>query len=170
MIVAISGSYGIETKELSKLLALQFGLKYVSRKDIKMKLAVDSNQTVEEVNEWKNAEKIKQIILGEAKKNDVIIDYPISSWILGNDASVKVFLQGSKKIKAKKIAEKEKIPLGEALEKLEVNEKAEANNVLDGFGINVYDLEIYDLIINVDKLSMDGVVELIKKYIEKMKK
>ncbi|MFH1694990.1 MAG: hypothetical protein ABH850_01000 [Candidatus Micrarchaeota archaeon] len=68
MIITITSYPGTETKELSKLLALQVGLRYFSAQEIKKRLAVETNFPIEKIKEEEFTEKIKQIIEGEAKK------------------------------------------------------------------------------------------------------
>ncbi len=68
------------------------------------------------------------------------------------------------------MSEKEKIPVGEALEKIEMKEIEQEKSFLNNYGINIYDLQVYDLVINTDKLDQDSIIGLIKKYLEKMHK
>ena len=169
MIITITSYPGTETKELSKLLALQVGLRYFSAKEIKKRIAVETNLPIEKIKEEEFTEKIKQIIEQESKKNDIIIDHTLGAWTI-NNADLKVFLKSYKKVRAKKISEKQKIPLGDALEQVESEEREQEKSFLNNYGINIYDLQVYDLVINIDKLDLDNIIGIIKKYLEKMHK
>jgi cytidylate kinase len=166
MIITISGLPGTETSKVGKLLALENGLRYVSRQNLIMRLAVQMNVGIETIREEESIEKIKELIKIEEKRGDIVLDYPIAAWLLSN-ANVKVFLQSDKRMRARRLVEKEKIPISEALERIETQERNESKIFLNYFGINIYDLGVYDLIINVDKLKEDGVVLVVRKYIEK---
>ncbi len=169
MIITVTSYPGTETKELSKLLALQVGLKYFSANEIKKRIAVETNLPIEKIKEEEFTEKIKQIIEGESKKNDIIIDHLLAAWTI-NNADLKVFLKSHNKARAKKMSEKKKIPVGNALDEIEMQEKEQERNFLNNYGINIYDLQVYDLVINSDKLDQDSVIGIIKKYLEKMHK
>lgn len=169
MIITITSFPGTETKELSKLLALQVGLRYFSANEIKKRIAVETNLPIEKVKEEEFTEKIKQIIEQEAKKNDIIVDHTLGAWTI-NNADLKVFLKSYKKVRAKTISEKQKIPMGEALETIEMKEREQEKNFLNNYGINIYDLQVYDLVVNIDKLKQDSIIGIIKKYLEKMHK
>ncbi|MFH1664372.1 MAG: (d)CMP kinase [archaeon] len=169
MIITITSYPGTETKELSKLLALQTGLRYFSANEIKKRIAVETNLPIEKIQEEDFTEKIKQIIEQEAKNNDIIIDHTLAAWII-NNADLKVFLKAYKKTRAKKMSEKLKIPMGDSLEDIELKEKEQEKNFLNNYGINIYDLQVYDLMINTDKLDEESVIGIIKKYLEKMHK
>jgi predicted cytidylate kinase len=169
MIITITSYEGTETKELSKLLALQAGLRYFSANEIKKRIAVETGVPTEKIKEEEFTEKIKQIIEGEAKKNDIIIDHALAAWTI-NNADLKVFLKSYKKTRAKKMSEKQKIPLKEAIEEIELKEREQEKSLLNNYGINIYDLQVYDLVINIDKLDQDSTIGIIKKYMEKMHK
>ena len=84
MIITITSYPGTETKELSKLLALQAGLRYFSANEIKKRIAIETNMPIEKIQEEEFTEKIKQIIEQEAKKNDIIIDHTLAAWTINN--------------------------------------------------------------------------------------
>ncbi|MFH1694991.1 MAG: cytidylate kinase family protein [Candidatus Micrarchaeota archaeon] len=81
-----------------------------------------------------------------------------------------MFLKSYKKVRAKTMSEKQKIPVGDALEEIELKEKEQEKSFLNNYGINIYDLQVYDLVINMDKLNQDSTIGIIKKYLEKMHK
>ena len=60
--------------------------------------------------------------------------------------------------------------MGEALESIEMKEREQEKNFLNNYGINIYDLQVYDLVLNIDKLEQDNIIGIIKKYLEKMHK
>ena len=56
MIITLTSYPGTETKELSKLLALQVGLRYFSAQEIKKRIAVETNLPIEKIKK-KNSQK-----------------------------------------------------------------------------------------------------------------
>ncbi|MEW6295429.1 MAG: hypothetical protein AB1467_03995 [Candidatus Diapherotrites archaeon] len=169
MIITIAALPGTESREISKMLALQSGLRCISSDEIKTRIAVELNSQKEKIKEEEHPEKFKNIIMQESKKGDVVIDHITGSWLAGN-ADIKIFLNSSKKSRAKTLSEKEKIPLSEALERIELLEKDFARQMLNNYGINVFELEGHDLVLNMDRLGKEGAIAVINKFIEKMKK
>jgi len=169
MIITIAALPGTESREISKMLALQSGMRCISSEEIKTRIAVELNLQKEKIKEEEHSEKVKNLIMQEAKKGDAVIDHITGSWLAGN-ADLKIFLNSSKKSRAKMLSEKEKIPLSEALEKIELQEKDFARQTLNNYGVNVFELEGQDLVLNMDKLGKEGTIAVINKFMEKMKK
>ena len=163
MIITLTGFPGTQTKEIGKMLGYEIGIKFVSEEDIMGKITTIENQA--QSNEA-FAEKLKQMIQTEGKPG-VITDHPMSPWIL-HDAEVKIFLNSLEKVRARRIVEKEKIPLSEAMEKIKSEKKQKEELYLNNFGVSVYDFQLFDLALNIDKLSNENTVSIIKKFIEKM--
>ncbi|MDO8538228.1 MAG: cytidylate kinase family protein, partial [archaeon] len=160
----ITGFPGTQTKEIGKMLGFETGIKFVSGEEIMKKLGIEENIS-EEMNE-EFSQKLKQLIQAESKAG-IITDHPLSPWIL-HEAEAKIFLNSLEKVRAKRIVEKEKLPISEAMQKIQEEKKKNEQVYLNNFGISVYDFQAFDLTLNIDKLSNDNVVGIIKSFIQKM--
>ncbi|MFH1544518.1 MAG: cytidylate kinase family protein [archaeon] len=161
MIVTIGGYKGTETRELSKLLALETGMKYIGEEEIEKRISGESEE--------ERSEKRKEEIMREGEKEETIIEHVLSGLMLEN-AEAKVFLLSGKKMRARRISEKEGVEMDQAIERIEAMDKEIRDDYLKYYGVNLLDLKDYDLVLNVDKLDRESAVKIIKKYIEKIKK
>lgn len=161
VIVTIGGYKGTETRELSKLLALETGIKYVGEEEIEKRVSGESEE--------ERGGKLKEEIIKEGEKEETIVEHLLGGLLLEN-ADARVFLLSGKKMRARRIAEKEKIEMNEAVERIETMDKEIRDNYLRQYGVNLLELKNYDLVLNVDKLDRESTVKIIKKYIEKIKK
>ncbi len=166
MIITITGLPGTNTRKVSKLLALHLGVRYMPREEI-TKLISREGISKEKMYEEQTAEKIKQLVLREAKKDHVIIDFPLATWLL-SEAELKVFIQSPEKSRALQLTKEKKIPMIVAKKELEEKEEEERKIFLNSLGINIYDLKSFDLVINSSKLNEEAIVSVITKYLKGM--
>ena len=164
MIITITGFPGTQTKEIGKMLGFEIGIKFVSGEEIMKKIGIEENISQEMNEEF--SQKLKQLIQAESKTG-IITDHPLSPWIL-HEAEAKIFLNSLEKVRAKRIVEKEKLPISEAMQKIQEEKKKNEQVYLNNFGVSVYDFQAFDLTLNIDKLSNENVVGIIKNFIQKM--
>lgn len=175
MIISLSTYPGTKTREIAKLIALYSGMRYVSRDVLMTKLAYELEKNVEEAEEeLRNNEEIvsrfKKIVTEEVNKKDVIIDDFSAAWNNENKIDLRVFLKTSKSFRAEELSRKEKIPFGEAMKIIEDKEKEMSLFYLKHFRINIYDWNIYDIVLNTEKLDLYKTVNMLSKAMGSMKK
>jgi len=154
MIIFVGSFPGTETKKLCKTLALRLGLRHLSKEEFE-----------------KNSEKseeLKQKVQAEEKKGNFITDSAIAGKTLQNP--VRIFLNSAKRVRAKQVAESEKITLPAALEKIEEEEKSTGKKLSAISGSEIFNPEEFDFMLNVDKLSEEATIALIEKFLEKIRK
>lgn len=169
MILTLTGLPGTDTRNLCKILALQLGIKYLTKERIVEKIALEEKKEKKEIED--NAlseefvEKLKRFILREAKQDHVIVDWELAAWVL-SEADLKVFILSKEKMRAKKLTKVKKVPFIEAKKEIEEQEEEQRSNFLHLLGVNTHDLKSFDLVINADKLDADGVPAVILKYLK----
>ncbi|MCD6247767.1 MAG: cytidylate kinase family protein [Candidatus Diapherotrites archaeon] len=172
MIICLSGLPGSNTANISKLLALQLGIKYLSKEALLRKIAKSNKKTLQEIEQEvaseEFVEKLRKLLLSEAKNDHVIIDWPLACWAM-SEAELRVFLYSAPKQRAEKIIKKEKIPLSDAKRKIDEEEQKLRQNMLKLLGVNIYDVKNFDLAINVDKVGMEGAASIIIRYLKNVK-
>lgn len=169
MILTVTGLPGTDTRNLCKMLALQMGVRYLPKEKIIEKIAREEKKEKSEVKaiacSEEFIEKLKQFIAREAKKDHLILDWRIATWVL-SEADLRVFVLSKKKERAKKMTKKKKKPFIEAKREIEEQEETERKNLLHYLGVNVHDLKAFDLVVNADKLNLEGVTTVIIKYLK----
>ena len=169
MILSITGLPGTDTRNLSKMLALQLGVRYLTKEKIIEKIALEEKRAKEYVEANSLSEefvkKLRQLVLKEARTDHVILDWGLAAWVL-NEAELKVFVLSKKKERAKELTRARKMPFIDAKREIEEQEEDERRNLLHLLGVNVHDLKSFDLVINADKLGADGVSAVIIKYLK----
>lgn len=180
MIISLGGDLGSGKSTLAKKIAEVFGLKHYSMGQLHRDMAIGKGLTLAEHN--KQAELNPQIdlevdnyqkILGEKEDNFVIEGR--TSWHF-IPHSFKIYLKVSEKIGAERIllakreGEDEKMnDAVEVLESLKKRKDNEKKRYLEFFGIDISDLNNYDLILDTSSLGADEVFEEIKKILTKEK-
>ncbi|MEK6973052.1 MAG: cytidylate kinase family protein [archaeon] len=172
MIITITGWPGTNTRNVCKILALQLGLKYLTEEKIKEDVAKEHNILVEELDFKLGKEAFINAVNGIFRKQgseNVITDYALASWLV-NDAALKVFLESKENNRVKKMVVSREMPLIVAKQMIKNEEDERKKKYLYEYGINIFDMQNFDIVLNTDKLNEDGIIALIKKYLEKMKK
>jgi len=171
MIIALSSLPGSGAEDISKLLALQLGIKYLSKKSILKKLAKKHKKSIQEVEQAiaseKFIEELRELVNSEAKGTHVIIDWPLACWTANE--SLKIFLYVTQRKRAEAITKREKVPLGDAKEKLKKGDDELKQNILSLLGINIYDVKNFDLVVNVDRIGLEGAASVIMRYLKNVK-
>ena len=176
MILTISGLHGTGKSVVGKKIALALGIKYYSTGEAFRDLAKEKNMTLEDFTKYveKHIEIDKELdkkIIEIAKKDDIIIDSQLSGYLLREIADFKILLKCSLEIRVKRMAERDKATYDEKLKETEFREKSESERFILLYNIEINDLEkakeIFDLILDTEKLSVE---EAVNKILEEIKK
>ena len=168
MIITISGKAGSWKSTVAKELAKQLKLKHYSIGDLMRQMAKERNISLLELG--KAAEKDKsidkelderQIKLGKGE-NNFVIDGRLTAHFIPN-ADIKVFLECEDRVRAERILEDERkdekskdIP--GVISKIRERESSERKRYKQYYGIDYYDEEMYNLVIDTTNLSVKEVV------------
>lgn len=176
MILTISGLHGTGKSVVGKKIALALGIKYYSTGEAFRDLAKEKNMTLEDFTSYveKHIEIDKELdkkIIEIAKKDDIIIDSQLSGYLLKDIADFKILLKCSLEIRVKRMAERDNTTYEEKLKETEFREKSESERFILLYNIKINDLEkakeIFDLILDTEKLSVE---EAVNKILEEIKK
>lgn len=156
MIIIIAGFPGIDTKKMCKTLALRLGLRHLTSEELQKSLA------------QKGWDATKQKIQTEERKGNFITDSMLASKQVQN--ALRVFLNSAKRIRAKKLAEAERMPVAAALERIEDEEKSLEKTMSNTFGTAFFNPEEFDIMLNIDRFNEESTIALIEKILEKIQK
>lgn len=171
MIIVISGPSGSGKTTIAKRLSQRYNLRFVSAGLLFRSLAEKYGKDLISMN--KDAEKsfevdkiIDSMILEEAKKGNVVIESHIGGWLLKGVADFLIYLWAPIDIRAKRIAMRDNLTYEEALLKIMEREQSHYVRFLKYYGIDLFDLTPYDIVINTSKLDIEKVFYIIINYLD----
>ena len=102
-------------------------------------------------------------------KKDTIYKGMLAVWKI-KDPNVRIFLKASLENKIRYLVENKKITIEDAKKEIETKDSEMREYFTNNYGLNVKDYGNYDLVINIDKINSSGIIDVMEKYLNKMKK
>jgi cytidylate kinase len=169
MIVAISGSAGSGKDTTGDLLGKKLGLRvvkstlktYAKEKgldilDFEKKYAAESSKWDRKLDAWQR---------DEVRKGNLILVSQLSAYN-APDADIRVWLSAPEEVRAERLAKRDKIPHAKALAYIESRDREFRNRIKGLYGIDAWDPNMYDLVINTAKWKPAEVVKIIMEAIK----
>jgi cytidylate kinase len=161
MMITVGGSIGSGKSTLARKLAQKYNLTYYSVGDIMRALAKDKGLSILQFSLLAEKDPSIDKELDEKQKElakgDCVMDSRLGAYIL--EADFKIWLDASLETQAERISERDGKPTEDALEHIARREASETERYRKIYGINIADQSVYDLILNTDNLSKDGMFE-----------
>jgi len=172
MLITISGPAGSGKSTAAAALADRLDDDHVSGGDIFRELADEKGLTPLELN--KRAEEDDTIdrdldrrLRGDAaERDDLVLESRLAGWMAGEHADFRVWLDAPLSVRARRISEREDKSVDLARRETQDRANSEARRYQDYYGIDIENLEIYDLVLNTARLDPDGVVDAIATVVE----
>ncbi len=179
--IMISGMPAVGKTTVSKIVAEKLGLPILGGGDVLKEMAVEEGYTPGGEDWWDTSEGMKflqerkessgfdkevdaQLTLKTKKGNVVITSYPLP-WL--TEDGLKVWLSGSVKSRAGRMAKRDRLPMAKCLRVLSVrdveNYKLYKNLYQIEFG---KDLKPFDLVVDTDSVDESRVAEIILHYVK----
>jgi cytidylate kinase len=160
MIITVSGPPGTGTSTLSRILAKELGLRRVNSGDLFRKIADDRGISVGELGRIAEEGPEIDYLIDDAQKAMAfeaggVFEGRISAHVL--DADLKILLKADRKVRAERIASREKKLVEDALRESRVREECEARRYEKYYNIDVSDFSVYDLVIDSGTWNERGV-------------
>jgi len=178
MIISISGLHGTGKSVIAKLLAKNRGILYYSTGQAFRDLAEENGMTLEEYTNYveKNPKIDKTLdkkVVEMAKKGSIIIDSQLSGHLLKSIADFKIHLTCPLKIRVKRMAARDQSSYDAKLKETTLREESELKRFNELYNIDLSDNEFihnfFDLIIDTESLSVEEVLQIILKELERIK-
>ncbi|MHC1625317.1 MAG: (d)CMP kinase [Methermicoccaceae archaeon] len=172
MRVAIGGLPGSGTTTLSEIVAKALGTEVYSSGELFRSLAKEMDMELSEFGKLcesdesidKELDKRMQEV---SKRSNGVFDGRLVGYFA--EAELKVWLQASDEVRAKRIAKREGIPMEKALKQMIEREKSERVRYLSYYGIDISDTSPYDMVLSSEKFDPDGLKNIIMVALENLK-
>ncbi|MGQ9679408.1 MAG: (d)CMP kinase [Candidatus Bathyarchaeia archaeon] len=170
LVVTISGLHGTGKSTQAKRLADSLGLRYISAGMIFRDMAKERGIGLEDM--LKIAEKDPKIdkylddrTREESLKRGVVIDASLSGW-MAEKPDIKILLTAPLEARVKRIANRDCLTEDEALRKTLEREENDRKRYKAYYKIDIDDASIYDVVLNTELFSPEGMTRILKKIVE----
>ncbi len=170
MIISISGPAGSGTTTASKLLSKKLGIPYISAGDIFRQMAAERNMDILEFGKFAEENEDIDILIDKRQaeiannSENLIVEGRLSAHFV--EADLKLWFITPIDIRTKRICKRENKPYDVVKEEIISRSSSEAKRYREIHGININNMEIYDLIINTGSFNAERVADIILKVIE----
>lgn len=165
MIITIGGLAGSGTTTASKILSEKMEVPYISAGDIFRQMAAEHHMDVLEFSKFaeehldidKEIDQRQGQIARESE--DLIVEGRLSAYFV--EADLKVSFIAPLDVRAERISLRENKTLNLVKKEISERGKSEAKRYLEIHGIDVGNMDIYDLIINTNSFNAKSIAEII---------
>ena len=176
IVICVCGMTASGKSTVARKIAQKYGLRLFSGGDALKALALEMGYKPLDRGWWESEEglrflqqrqntpnfdkKVDQKLLEQARKGNVVLDSWTMPWLFKN--GYKIWIDASKKVRAKRLARRDEMTLGEAAKVMK--EKEEATKAiysrLYGFHLGE-DFSPFDMIVDTDRLNQDEVFQTV---------
>lgn len=173
MIITISGLPGAGTTTITKILSRKLGIPYISAGDVFRQMAAEKGMDILEFSRLaeKDHEIDKEIDKRQAEiarsADDLIVEGRLSAYFV--EADLKILIIAPFDVRAERISRRESKPFKTVEDEIKRREKSEAKRYREIHGINIEDLQVYDIILNSAHFKPEEITNIIIKIIEVIK-
>ena len=173
-VITISGTPGSGKSTVAQLLEEKLGSKYVYSGMIFREMAKKYKMTLAEFGKYceENSEVDKELDdrqLEILKKGNVILEGRLAGWLahLNKIPAFKVAIVTDIDTRAKRIVNREKGDVEKRKKEIIEREKSEAARYKNYYGIDLFDMSIYDLVIDSGDKTPEDITNIIIKNLNK---
>lgn len=173
MIITVSGPPGSGTSTLSKRVATHFGLTLISSGDVFRAMAEKRGVSLEEFGQIaeKNGDIDMEIDRRQRELSkqagNFLFEGRLSGWFI--EADLRIMLKTDVRVRARRISQRENIPLTQAMDETMMRQQSEAMRYRDYYNIDIADLSPYDLVIESSIWDPEATAKIAITAIESMK-
>lgn len=170
MIITIGGLAGSGTTTASKILSEKLHIPYLSAGEIFREMAKERNMDILEFGKFAegNDEIDLEIDRRQAKlanqKEDLIVEGRLSAYFV--EADLKIWFVAPLEIRTERISKRENKDLETVKKEIITRGKSEAVRYQEIHGIDIGNMEVYDLVINSHSFQPEGIADIILKVTE----
>ena len=172
MLITISGPAGSGKSTVAAGLAERLGSEHISGGDIFREVAAERDLTPLELNKLAEDEDSIDRDLDRrqrelaAERDDLVLESRLAGWMAGDHADFRIWLDAPLDIRAERIADREDKAVGTAREETVERADSEALRYREYYGVDIDDLDIYDLALNTARFSPGAVLDVVITAVE----
>lgn len=172
LIIAIGGPSGVGKSEIAARIATKYGLPHLSMgyffREMAKKKELDIYELSEKVLEDSDIDKkLTEMVIKEINKiKRCIIDGHGVGLFLNDKYTFKILLYAPIETRVERISRRDNMPVSNLLQKIQELDSNTSIRFKEYYGKNIYDIENYDLAINVAKFNLNEVEEFIYNVFE----
>ncbi len=165
MIITIGGPAGSGTTTAAKVLSEELGIPYLSTGAIFRDMATERGMTAVEFSKFaeNNTDIDKEIDKRQAdiahESENIVVEGRLSAYFI--EADLKVWLTAPLNIRAERVHDRESKSIEQAANEIKIREESEASRYKEIHGIDVYDYDIYDVVLNSNSFSPKSISQII---------
>ena len=158
--ICISGLSSSGKTTLGDILAAKWKINHINHS---YKHYSKTNEELLEILKQSNKKFVKAFdkkIIDAAKKGDCIVTTWLGPWLIKN-ATLRIWLDGGIKERARRYALKSNVKLKDAEEFLKSKDLLTINEFKNVYNIDIMDHSFFDIIINTEKISTSNILNII---------
>ncbi len=174
-VIAVSGPPGSGKTTYARRLAEDLGLEFYSAGMFFRRLAEERGLSLLELNELAVRDpridlEIDRMTYETGLKGNVVIEGHLVAWVLRDIADVKIYVTAPLEVRVKRIAERDGVPVRQALIETVRREMLHRKRFYEYYGIDITDLSIFDLVVDTSRLGIDEVYAIIRSFVDRVLK
>ncbi len=168
--IAVSGPPGSGKTTYARRLAEELGLTYHSAGSIFREIAREKGLSLEELNRLAASDptidlEIDRKTLEIGCRGGVVVEGHLVAWVLRSVADVRVYVTAPLEVRVQRIASREGRPVEEVYRETVIREFMHRRRFLDFYGIDISNLEIFNLVLDTSQLTVDQAYDVIKRAV-----
>jgi len=172
--ITVSGLSGSGKSTVAKEIAKVFKLKLINAGDLFRKHARENKISLDKMSKLLPSKidyQIDKMTLELAQKGGHVLVARLSAWVAGDWADCRIFVQSNKKIRDKRIAQRDNLTISAARVNVRNRDKRDCSRYEKLYKINLRDKTVYNLIIRNNEITLPKLKkEIIKKIKDFLKK
>jgi cytidylate kinase len=155
LLVTISGLPGSGTSTVARLVAAKLGLSHLDGGVIFRQLAADAGMSLADFGAWAERHpdvdvELDRRLAARAHVGDLVLESRLAGWIARNEGleAVTVWLACDETVRASRVAKRDRLDPGQALEVNRAREASERTRYLAVYDIDLDDLGPYHLVLD----------------------
>lgn len=166
----MAGPHGSGRSTQARFIAESFDLRYISAGMIFRERAEELGLSLEEMSRKAAVDRDFDNYLDartkeESRRGGVVIDATLSGW-MAEDPDLRIYLSCPLDERVRRIAEREDRALEEVDRETRFREENELRRFREGYGVDLEDLCVYDLVVNTGLFDAAGVARILKNVVD----